>query len=65
MCEPGLFFLVDSIQKYLFFLRNKKLAVFHWEIFQADFTKAAVLTNVSKMAGLPNSKEQAGSKSNQ
>jgi radical SAM superfamily enzyme YgiQ (UPF0313 family) len=41
--EPGLFFLMDSIQKYLFFLKNKKLHVVHWEIFQANFIRASVL----------------------
>lgn len=48
ICEPAFFFITDSIQKYLSYLKNKGLAVFHWEIFQADFTKAAVLIQYQK-----------------
>lgn len=46
--EPELFLLLDSINRYLNFLRNRGLSIFYWEIFQADFIKASVLSRYIK-----------------
>jgi radical SAM superfamily enzyme YgiQ (UPF0313 family) len=40
---PGLYFLTDSLKKYLELLLDKGLPEYAWDIFQADFTKAFMI----------------------
>ena len=48
---PELYFLTDSLKKYLEYLLDKGLQEYAWDIFQADFTKAFM---IAKYGALPN-----------
>ena len=41
---PELFFLTDTLKKYLECLHNMGLPAYTWDVFQADFTKAFMIS---------------------
>jgi hypothetical protein len=45
---PGLYFLTDSLKKYLEHLLDKGLPEYIWDIFQADFTKAFMIAEYER-----------------
>jgi hypothetical protein len=47
---PELFFLTDSLKKYMEHLLNKGLPEYIWDIFQADFTKAFMIAEYDRYA---------------
>ena len=55
---PGLYFLTDSIKKYLEHILNKGLPESVWDIFQADFNKAFMIAEFKRYERTKASKQK-------
>jgi radical SAM superfamily enzyme YgiQ (UPF0313 family) len=44
MVLPELYFLTDIVKKYLEYLQNNGMPAYVWDVFQADFTKAFMIS---------------------